>query len=62
MLFLSAVVNGVLAPPLLLLVMLVGGNRTIMGEHTNGSWLNVLGWSATAMMSLAALALVASSL
>jgi len=56
MLFLSAVVNGLLAPPLLLLVMLVGNNRAIMGEHTNGPWLNLLGWLATALMFLAAVA------
>ncbi len=54
MLFLSAVANGLLAPPLLLLVMLVGNNRDIMGEHTNGLWLNVFGWAATALMALAA--------
>src|SRR5207237_10338763 len=45
MLFLSAVVNGILAPPLLVLVMLVSSNPKIMGEHTNGVWLNVLGWA-----------------
>ncbi len=32
-LFVSAVVNGLLAPPLLLLVMLVGGNPRIMGKR-----------------------------
>jgi NRAMP (natural resistance-associated macrophage protein)-like metal ion transporter len=62
MLFVSAVVNGVLAPPLLVMVMLVGNNRRIMGEHANGPWLNVLGWSATALMTLAALALFATTL
>ncbi len=62
MLFLSAVLNGLLAPPLLLLVMLVGNNRAIMGEHANGPWLNVLGWSATAIMSVAAVAFFVTSL
>ena len=61
MLFLSAVVNGLLAPPLLLLVMLVGNNRAIMGEHANGPWLNLLGWLATALMFLAALAFLVIS-
>jgi Mn2+/Fe2+ NRAMP family transporter len=61
MLFLSAVLNGLLAPPLLLLVMLVSSNRAIMGEHANGPWLNLLGWSATAVMSLAAVAFFACS-
>ncbi|PYN14223.1 MAG: iron transporter, partial [Candidatus Rokuibacteriota bacterium] len=62
MLFFSAVLNGLLAPPLLLLVMLVSNNRAIMGEHSNGIWLNVLGWSATALMSLAAAAFFVTSL
>jgi Mn2+/Fe2+ NRAMP family transporter len=61
MLFLSAVVNGVLAPPILVLVMLVGNNQAIMGEHVNGRWLNVFGWLATAAMTGAALAFVATS-
>ena len=61
MLFLAAVVNGVLAPPLLLLVMLVGNNRAIMGEHTNGFWLNVLGWAAVGLMTGAAVAFFALS-
>jgi len=56
MLFLSAVVNGILAPPLLVLVMLVSGNPQIMGEHTNGAWLSVLGWAAAAVMTAAAVA------
>jgi NRAMP (natural resistance-associated macrophage protein)-like metal ion transporter len=61
MLFLCAVLNGLLAPPLLLLVMLVSRNRAIMGEHANGPWLNGLGWTATAVMSLAALAFFATA-
>ena len=56
MLFYSAVLNGVLAPPLLVLVMLVGNNRAIMREHVNPPWLNVLGWAATAVMAVAAVA------
>ncbi len=61
MLFWSAVVNGVLAPPLLLLVMLVGNNERIMGAHTNGFWLNLFGWTATAIMMAAALAFFVTS-
>ena len=61
MLFVCAVLNGLLAPPLLFLVMLVSRNRAIMGEHANGPWLNGLGWTATAVMSLAALAFFATS-
>jgi NRAMP (natural resistance-associated macrophage protein)-like metal ion transporter len=55
MMFLSAVVNGLLAAPLLVLVMLVGNNRKIMGRRVNDPWLNVLGWGATAVMTAATL-------
>ena len=61
MLFVCAVLNGLLAAPLLFLVMLVSRNRAIMGEHANGPWLNGLGWTATAVMSLAALAFFATA-
>jgi NRAMP (natural resistance-associated macrophage protein)-like metal ion transporter len=62
MLFWSALLNGILAPPLLLLVMLVGNNRRIMGEHTSGFWLNLFGWTATALMTAAAAAFFMTSL
>lgn len=60
MLFWSAVLNGLLAPPLMVLVMLVGNNRKIMGAHVNGRWLNVFGWTAAAIMIAAAIAFFAT--
>ncbi len=62
MLFYSAVLNGVLAPPLMLLVMLVANNRKIMGRAVNGFWLNLLGWGATLAMGAAAGALLLTGL
>jgi NRAMP (natural resistance-associated macrophage protein)-like metal ion transporter len=62
MLLLAAVLNGILAPPLLVLVMLVGNNPNIMGERTNGLWLNILGWTATVLMTAAAVAFFVTSL
>jgi NRAMP (natural resistance-associated macrophage protein)-like metal ion transporter len=56
MLFLSALVNGLVAPPLLALVMLAANNHDIMGDQTNGLWLNVLGWAVVAIMGVAAVA------
>ena len=61
MMFLSAVVNGLLAPPLLVLIMLVANNPAIMGRHVNGVWLNALGWTATAAMAAAAVAFVVTA-
>jgi NRAMP (natural resistance-associated macrophage protein)-like metal ion transporter len=61
MMFLAAVVNGLLAPPLMVLVMLVANNPTIMGRHVNGVWLNALGWLATAAMAAAAVAFLVTA-
>src|SRR5205085_1457586 len=55
-LFWTAVINGVLAPPLLVLLMLIANNPKVMGEHVNGRWLNLGGWITTLVMSADALA------
>jgi Mn2+/Fe2+ NRAMP family transporter len=57
-LFITAVINGFLSAPLLVGIMLVSNDRKIMGEHTNGRVVNILGWTTTALMSVAALVLV----
>lgn len=57
-LFVTAVINGVLAPPLLLLIMLISNNKKIMGKQTNGPLTNFLGWLCTTVMFLAAGALI----
>ena len=54
MLFWSAVANGVLAPPLIVLVVLLTSDRTVMGDRVNPRWLLGLGWAAAAVMSAAA--------
>jgi len=55
MLFYSALLNGIAAPPLMTLIMLVANDERVMGKWTNGQALNVLGWGATALMTAAAL-------
>jgi NRAMP (natural resistance-associated macrophage protein)-like metal ion transporter len=57
-LFITAVINGFLAPPLLVGLMIVSNNRKIMGDHVNGLVLNLLGWSTTALMFIAAIVLI----
>jgi NRAMP (natural resistance-associated macrophage protein)-like metal ion transporter len=59
-LFLTAVLNGVLAPPMLFLIMKVSNNRKIMGARVNGLMLNLAGWVTAAVMSAAAIALIAN--
>ena len=51
----SALINGLLAPPFLVLVMLISNDRTLMGEYCNGRWAQVLGWCAAGLMTIAAL-------
>jgi NRAMP (natural resistance-associated macrophage protein)-like metal ion transporter len=56
----SAILNGVVAVPLLILLLLIANNRAIMGEHVNGRLANMVGGLATLAMTAAAVATVAS--
>jgi len=57
MLFWSAVANGVLAPPLIVLVVLLTTDRTVMGRRVNPPLLKWIGWLAAVVMTAAALAM-----
>ena len=54
LLFTSAVINGVLAPPLILLVLLLTRDRTVMGDAVNSRVLALFGWTAFVVMVVAA--------
>jgi Mn2+/Fe2+ NRAMP family transporter len=54
-LFWSAVINGVAAVPIMIVVMLMAHSKKIMGQFEHNSrWLQVMGWLATAVMAAAA--------
>jgi NRAMP (natural resistance-associated macrophage protein)-like metal ion transporter len=53
MLFWSAVLNGVLAPPLIVLVVLLTSNPAIMGTRASSPLLRMLGWATAAIMTAA---------
>jgi len=57
MLFWSAVLNGVLAPPLVVLVVMLSSDRKVMGERINSAAANALGWICAAVMAIAAVAM-----
>lgn len=59
-LFWTAVLNGLVAPPLLALVMLIANDAAVMGQWTNGRWLNFLGWGTTLVMFVAGIGLLAT--
>ena len=54
-LYWTAVVNGVLAAPLMALMMLIVRNPKAMGELIAGPRLTLMGWAATALMAAATL-------
>jgi Mn2+/Fe2+ NRAMP family transporter len=60
-LFVAAVINGIVAPPVLVLVVLLGSDRRFMKSRTSGPWSRVLTWTATGLMAAAAVALIATS-
>ena len=60
MLFWAAVLNGVLAPPLIVIVLLLTSNPAIMGSRSNPLWLAGLGWVTVAVMTLASCAMFAT--
>lgn len=53
-LFWSAVINGVVAPPVMLVMMLMSTNPKVMGEFTISKYLKIGGWLATSVMFVAA--------
>jgi NRAMP (natural resistance-associated macrophage protein)-like metal ion transporter len=61
-LVLSAVLNGIIAVPLVFLVMVVCNDRAAMGQRTNGRLLNVVGWVTTLVMGLAAMGLILTTI
>ena len=61
LLFTTAVINGVLAPPLILIVLLLTSDRTVMGDAVNSRPLAVLGWITFVVMVVAALGLAVAS-
>jgi Mn2+/Fe2+ NRAMP family transporter len=55
-----AVVNDLIAAPLLFMVMLVSNDRRLMGKYVNGRSSNILGWLTLVIMACASLALFVS--
>ena len=62
MLFWSAVVNGVVAVPLMAGMMLVVGDRTILGAFAASRLLMIFGWAATALMTIVVAAMLIANL
>ena len=59
-LFWSAVINGVIAVPIMVIVMLLSGRSEVMGDFVVKGPLRLLGWTATAVMAVAVIVMVAT--
>ena len=57
MLVWSAVINGIVAVPIMAMMMMIVANRKLMGRFRARTWLIALGWLGTALMALAVIAL-----
>jgi Mn2+/Fe2+ NRAMP family transporter len=60
MLFWSAILNGLLAPPLVVMVVLLTSDRKVMGSKVNSWVMKALGWICALVMTVAAVALLIS--
>jgi Mn2+/Fe2+ NRAMP family transporter len=59
-LFWSAVINGVVAVPIMVLIMRMASKKKIMGQFVLGKGLAVMGWLATLAMGAAAVGMFAT--
>ena len=59
-LFWSAVINGVTAVPIMVMIMLIGSKKSVMGQFTLSPTLKFMGWLATAVMTMAAIGMFAT--
>ncbi len=57
-LFYSQVLDGMIAPVLIVLMLLLTSSRKLMGDFVNGPWTNLIGWASALVMVLADGALV----
>jgi NRAMP (natural resistance-associated macrophage protein)-like metal ion transporter len=60
-LYWSAVINGVVAVPVMAIMMWLAAAPKVMGEFAVTGWVKALGWAATAVMAVAVLAMLAAS-
>ena len=61
-LFIAAVINGVVAPPLLLLIVLLGLDRAVMKRYVSGKVSLALTGMATVFMTVAAISMFVTML
>lgn len=56
----SAIANGITAPIILIFIVKISSSKKIMGEFKNGKTTKILGWTATILMGITAIAAIYS--
>jgi NRAMP (natural resistance-associated macrophage protein)-like metal ion transporter len=56
----SAVLNGIVAPVVLVFIVQLSGDHTVMGPHKNGHLANLIGWITVLAMAIAGIAVLAT--
>lgn len=59
-LYYTAILNGIVAPPLIFVILAISNNKKILGSYTNGKITNILGFAIGILMSITALLLLLS--
>jgi Mn2+/Fe2+ NRAMP family transporter len=59
-LYWTAVINGVVAVPVMTVMMLMTGERRVMGKFVISGWLRWLGWTSTAAMAACVIGMIAT--
>ena len=60
-LYWSAVINGIVAVPVMAIMMWLATAPKVMGEFAVTGWVKTLGWAATGVMAAAVMAMLATS-
>ncbi len=54
----TSVANAIVSPVGLVFILLIAGNKRIMGQYVAGKWAKIIGWGTTILMILVALAVI----
>ncbi len=57
-LYYTSIINGIVAPPLLIILMLIANDRSILQDKVNGWGSNIIGWATAVAMTASAVALL----
>ena len=58
----SQVINGILLPPILVFMMLIAGNKSLLGKYANSRLYNIMAWIFTIALIILTLLLVVSTI